>query len=313
MNQKLEIIDYPNIKNMNLFVVEVDYCEPHLHPEVEMLFVFKGSPIFIINDEQFQFHPGDVILLNSNDKHEIISQEEASIFLCLQILPKYFEGYFPQISHVVFTDHCRYDIKHNLLIYTFLKLGEVYIEKPQYYQINCASMINIMYFYLLNQYSKYELNTDYNGAICHNKLRLSRITRYIEEHYNEKISLQDIADREGLSVYFLSHFIREHLKQNFQYYLTFVRFNHARDMILTTNMKLIDICYHCGFSDYRYMNQAFKRYCNSTPKEFKNRSSTTMVKKPSSGGNNQIIYSEEDALYIIRRAFQDFNLFEPNI
>ena len=84
----------------------------------EMLFVFKGSPIFIINDEQFQFHPGDVILLNSNDKHEIISQEEASIFLCLQILPKYFEGYFPQISHVVFTDHCRYDIKHNLLIYT---------------------------------------------------------------------------------------------------------------------------------------------------------------------------------------------------
>ena len=185
---------------------------------------------------------------------------------------------------MVFTDHCRYDIKHNLLIYT-----------------------------LLNQYSKYELNTDYNGAICHNKLRLSRITRYIEEHYNEKISLQDIADREGLSVYFLSHFIREHLKQNFQDYLTFVRFNHARDMILTTNMKLIDICYHCGFSDYRYLNQAFKRYCNSTPKEFKNRSSTTMVKKPSSGGNNQIIYSEEDALYIIRRAFQDFNLFEPNI
>ena len=155
MNQKLEIIDYPNIKNMNLFVVEVDYREPHLHPEVEMLFVFKGSPIFIINDEQFQFHPGDVILLNSNDKHEIISQEEASIFLCLQILPKYFEGYFPQISHVVFTDHCRYDIKHNLLIYTFLKLGEVYIEKPQYYQINCASMINIMYFYLLNQYSNH--------------------------------------------------------------------------------------------------------------------------------------------------------------
>ena len=241
MNQKLEIIDYPNIKNMNLFVVEIDYREPHLHPEVEMLFVFKGNPIFIINDEQFQFQPGDVILLNSNDKHEIISQEEASIFLCLQILPKYFEGYFPQISHVVFTDHCRYDIKHNLLIYTFLKLGEVYIEKPQYYQINCASMINIMYFYLLNQYSKYELNTDYNGAICQNKLRLSRITSYIEEHYNEKISLQDIADREGLSVYFLSHFIREHLKQNFQDYLTFVRFNHAREMILTTNRYLLSL------------------------------------------------------------------------
>ncbi|WP_099328916.1 hypothetical protein [Clostridium paraputrificum] len=63
MNQKLEIIDYPNIKNMNLFVVEIDYREPHLHPEVEMLFVLKVTLFLLLMMNNFNFSRGMLFYL----------------------------------------------------------------------------------------------------------------------------------------------------------------------------------------------------------------------------------------------------------
>lgn len=311
MNQKQEVIESQNIINMKLFVVDIDYRTLHMHSEIEILFVFKGNPIVIINDEKLQFNSGDIIIINSNDKHEIISNHETSTFLCLKVSSKYFEGYFPQISNIIFEEHCKYNTKHKLLIYTFLNLGRIYIHKELFYQVNCASMINIMYNYLLKKFSRYEVNNNKSYVSCQNKLRLSRITRFIEENYYDKISLQDIADMEELSVYFLSHFIRDNLKQSFQEYLTLVRFNNAKELILTTDMKLIDICYSCGFSDYRYMNKAFKRYCRCTPKEFRQKHITLNSPMNSLGGTSRRIYDDKEALDIIMKAFDDYNLFEP--
>ena len=311
MSEKLEVIYYPSIDNMKLFVVEIDYRSPHIHPEIEVLFVFKGNPVFMINNERFEFHQGDIIIINSNEKHEIISNDESSIFLVLNISTKYFDGYFAQINQVTFNGHCTYNSKNSLMIYSFLNLAKIYMEKPIFYQVKCGSMINIMFVYLLENYSKYEFNTAKGQESCQNKLRLSRIISYVEENYYDKISLQDIADREGLSIYFLSRFIHNNLELSFQDYLTFVRFNHARELIITTDMKLMDICYQCGFSDYRYMTQAFKKYCECTPKEFKLRLKNSVTPKSFLETTHQRVYDVNESLDIIEDTFKYYNLIEP--
>ena len=40
--------------------------------------------------------------------------------------------------------------------------------------------------------------------------------------------------------------------------------------------SLTDICYSCGFSDYRYMNKAFKKYTSCTPNELKRKQKPTL-------------------------------------
>ncbi|MDU2123311.1 MAG: AraC family transcriptional regulator [Clostridium celatum] len=312
MSEKLEVIYYPSVDNMKIFVVDIEYRLPHTHPEMEILFVFKGNPIFIINDEKFEFHQGDIILINSNDKHEIISNNGISTFLVLNISTKYFEGYFSQINQITFKGHCIYNPQNKLVIYTFLNLARIYIEKANFYKVRCASMINIMFVHLLDAYSKNDIYNDKSKDNGLNKIRLGRITNYVEENYYDKISLKEIAEMEGVSVYFLSRFIHKHLELSFQDYLTFVRFNHARELILTTNMKLVDICYQCGFSDYRYMTQAFKKYCDCTPKEFKVKAITSVTPKLFLGTNSQRIYNNDDVLNIIEDTIKHYNLIEPH-
>lgn len=312
MSEKLEVIYYPSIDNIKLFVVDIEYRSPHTHPEIEVLFVFKGNPIFIINDEKFEFHQGDIIIINSNEKHEIISNIETSTFLVLNISTKYFEGYFSQINQITFKEHCTYNSKHKLLIYTFLNLARLYIEKSNFYKVSCASMVNVMFIYLLENYSMYDIYNYKSQDNCQNKLRLERIMHYVEENYYDKISLKDISDREGVSVCFLSRFIHKYLELSFQDYLTFVRFNHARELIITTDMKLVDICYQCGFSDYRYMTQAFKKYCECTPKEFKLRENISMTTKGFLGTTIQRVYDNDETLNIIEDTIKYYNLVEPH-
>ena len=312
MSEKLEVIYYPSVDNMKIFVVDIEYRLPHTHPEMEILFVFRGNPIFIINDEKFEFHQGDIILINSNDKHEIISNNGISTFLVLNISTKYFEGYFSQINQVTFKGHCTYNPENKLVIYTFLNLARIYIEKSNFYKVRCASMINIMFVHLLDTYSKDDIYNDKSKDNCLNKLRLRRIINYVEENYYDKISLKEIADMEGVFVYFLSRFIHKYLELSFQDYLTFIRFNHARELILTTDMKLVDICYQCGFSDYRYMTQAFKKYCECTPKEFKLKAITSVTSKLFLGTNSQRIYNNDEVLNIIEDTIKHYNLIEPH-
>ncbi|WP_053984523.1 helix-turn-helix transcriptional regulator [Niameybacter massiliensis] len=306
MKHELEVIHHPNIKNMKIFLLDVAYRAPHFHPETEILLVIKGEPWVVINHEKYQFQPGDIIILNGNVGHEIISREQCTTFLCLQLLPEYFEGYFPNMKHVIFSDHCSYRIKHYFLILTFLGLGKIYFQKPTYYEIQCASFVNIIYFDLLSKYAHYEISEKEYLLTCKKSKRLNRIINYIEEHYSEKINLQDIAKQEGLSISFLSHFIKDNINYSFQEYLTLVRFNHARQLILTTNMKLVDVCYQCGFSDYRYLNQAFAKYCGCTPKEYKNQARSIIAVKQGRRDSLESYYSDEETIKIIDGAILEY-------
>lgn len=83
------------------------------------------------------------------------------------------------------------------------------------------------------------------------------------------MTLSDLAKHMQLSASYLSHFIQKNLHRSFSEFLTYTRYLNAKALLMKGELSLIDICYGCGFSDYRYMNNAFKKYTGQTPNEFK--------------------------------------------
>lgn len=55
MHLEVENIHHPQIKNMNLTVTDISYKAPHLHPEIELVLVLKGTPSFNIDGTLIQF------------------------------------------------------------------------------------------------------------------------------------------------------------------------------------------------------------------------------------------------------------------
>jgi len=121
-------------------------------------------------------------------------------------------------------------------------------------------MENIPYHFI----SKEEFNTIF--------LRMERINRfiqYVSENYSGRVRLSTLAEKEGLSISYLSHFIKEHLNYTFQEYVDLVRFNCARRLLRTSDKRILDICIESGFSDPRYMNRAFLKHTGMLPEAFR--------------------------------------------
>lgn len=289
---EIENIYHTQIKNMNLSIIEIMYRIPHLHPEIELLLVLEGNPIFIINGEYFSFKKDDIILVNSNQLHEIISKNNVSKFLSLHILPQYFEGYYPELSHIRFLKNNIFSENKKLFKYTFFKLLKIYFKKELYYQIQCASLINIMFYDILKNCNYTKLSQQDNKKLDKKSERLSKIVEYIEKYYYEKITLKSLASYLNLSTSFLSHFIKENLNYSFRDFLTYIRYINARALIIKDKLNLMDICYYCGFSDYKYMKNAFIKYSNCSPSDFKKKTKKIYIK--ASSNNMCKIYSNSE-------------------
>ncbi len=309
MHLEIETIHHPQIKNMNLAVTDVAYRSAHLHPEIELILVLKGSPSFNINGSTSSFSEKDIILINANELHEINSEETPSTLLSLHILPQYFEGYFPQMSHISFLENTLLSQNERLFTYTFCKLLKIYLQQAPYYQLECAGLINIMIYDILQSCAYYEMHSDKLALTTKRSRQLSEIIRYIEEHSAERLTLSDLAEHMQLSPSYLSHFIQKNLHRSFSEFLTYTRYLNAKALLMKGGLSLIDICYGCGFSDYRYMNNAFKKYTGCTPNECKkNMSGNTLSHNRKGTGKT---YTPQEMLETVTQ-FMQINHFDEH-
>lgn len=96
---------------------------------------------------------------------------------------------------------------------------------------------------------------------------LSKILQYIDEHFGENISLQDIADEVFFSTAYCSRFFKEKTGKNFSDYLLDVRMKHAVKL-LEENKKITDISSACGYRNPSYFTRVFREYYHCTPSEY---------------------------------------------
>lgn len=98
------------------------------------------------------------------------------------------------------------------------------------------------------------------------ELLCDKVVQIIDSEYqNESLSLTDISERLYVSPNYLSSLIKKYRKVNFTTLLTERRMKAAADMLLCTQMKILEIAEKCGYSDQHYFSYCFKKYYGTTP------------------------------------------------
>ena len=104
--------------------------------------------------------------------------------------------------------------------------------------------------------------------INHNVLVVRRAKEFIQNHYQEQISLQIVADANGISPGHLSKSFKNIEKKGFSEYLTGVRLEKAKELMRKGDLSIQEIAYEVGFSDSNYFGKCFKKNEGITPKEY---------------------------------------------
>jgi AraC-like DNA-binding protein len=272
LRQEYEHIDHEHICGFNLFLVNLLYRTPHMHSDYELLFVLDGTLTVTLSDRTFSVAAGHFTIINSYRMHEI-STEDYALILAVQILPSLFRSYYPQITNMSFSitssEFAVSPQNGELIFAAAVELAHIYFQKKPGFELQCMALINVIFSQIIQHIPYRNLGDEEISRQRTQSQRIQRITDYIQEHYQQKLLLSDIAAMENLSLSYLSHAFIEWFHMPFQEYLMLVRCEKARQLLLLTNQTLLDISVECGFSDLRYLKKAFLKQYKCTPSDYR--------------------------------------------
>lgn len=270
MKREYEIISHAET-NFKVFVVNLLYRAPHIHKDFELGLVLDGNISILLPGQTLLLQPGDFWLINPFQSHEI-KAENPALLLSLQVSSAFFAPYYPEIDHLEFTScvlPAGDDAQYRTLFSDMTSLALAYFQKNACFALRCASLVNACFFSLLQLLPHHFISHQESQLLHENARRTRSISQYIEQHAGEKLLLSDIAARENLSLYYLSHLFKETFGMPFQTYLLKIRCENARRLLLLTDLSLLDICISCGFSDPKYFNKGFRQQYHLSPKEYR--------------------------------------------
>ena len=98
---------------------------------------------------------------------------------------------------------------------------------------------------------------------------ISSITRYMQEHLSEEISLSVLAEEFHLNPQYISQLFKNEIGVGFLAYLTNIRIEKAKKLLLSTSLSVTEISEHTGYSDYRVFTKVVKKTEGITPSQFR--------------------------------------------
>jgi AraC-like DNA-binding protein len=108
-----------------------------------------------------------------------------------------------------------------------------------------------------------------NKPTEYNRQRIAKVIAYIEEHYTERISQQEVAQKFGFTKEYFARVFHNTTGKTFMEYVNDYRLDAAKELLSNTNQKVMDIGEACGFADTRGFINAFQRYYEVTPLQYR--------------------------------------------
>ena len=122
----------------------------------------------------------------------------------------------------------------------------------------------------------YPIVTEYLKCVPQNhaskdKSALVTLLLYLEEHFKENLTLASVASALGYTEKYMSQCLSSLPRINFRLLINSLRVDHAKILLVTTELKIIDVALESGFSNERTMQRAFREILGMTPAEYRTR------------------------------------------
>ena len=277
------------IKNHGDFSFPVNVCIEHIeayeqgmflwhwHPEIELTYVLSGRMEYRVNDKIYFLKSGEGIFGNSNTLHSGIQLgSENCSYLSITFHPRFlygYEGSILQRKYVDFivenTECSSFQLEKSTpwkkeIMDMMLEIYETSEKKEFDYELKIHILLTRIwhkiysYFYSLPQVNK---------GTNKNMQRLQEIIAYLQDHYSENITLDEISGHINICKNECCRFFKKYMNMTIMEYLTVLRIQNSLPLLkqgesVTRAANLV------GFASPAYFCQMFKRHMGMKPKEY---------------------------------------------
>ncbi len=249
-----------------LYVACTNYSEEwnstlHTHACAELFFITRGHGVFQVRQEQFPVAINDLVVVNTSVPHTETSQNGSPLeYIVLGV-----EG----LETLADLGGCA--LLHLLgeqeAVTTCLRqmAREIRERQPGCDEV-CQKLLEIILLRLLRR-EDFALGRAPEGPRGSRECDLVR--RYIDNHFKENLTLDQLAGMVHVSKYYLSHAFRKEFQTSPISYLISRRIQESKFLLRETDLSLSQIAQILGFSSLSYFSQSFRRLEDMSPLEYR--------------------------------------------
>lgn len=216
----------------------------------DLTFMLKGNMTYIANGKSHVLNPNDAILLKPGTLRSRLPGTDSVEYVSFNftLLPN---------TALNLNEYIPKCITNNIknLVSAF---PNSHLSPYRHAKEKVTNMLNYILFEL---YDTCLINLSNEHVL--------KIINYIEEHITEKMSLQCISEKIGLTKEYTAFIFKKETGRTLTDYINERKMLIAEDLILCNTMRLSDISNYLGYDNYNYFSRLFKRYYNTSPIELK--------------------------------------------
>lgn len=248
----------------------------HDHDFTEFTYILSGKGRYIVNGITYDVEAGDFIMCNPGVKHQniVTNIKEPTVEFFCGFTNFHFKN-MPQDSILLkdggYVLHTSAEVKQEINKHCYEMLAENDANKVGKYFMLKAHLMQIL---LLVVREVFEVSQDhqkgYNFESYNKSYAVKRIINYLNENYEHKISLEQIAHNMYLSPVYISKIFKEETGESPINYLIKIRLEKARDILMNSDSRSIkNIANSVGYDDVYHFSKLFKKYYGVAPLYYK--------------------------------------------
>ncbi len=248
------------------------YHAAHWQKELELIYLLNGNAHIVLDGEDISLVQGDFIVIDSNHIFELQCKEhfmQVRVHVDKEFIASRTGDRRPRVYRCI-----REGISGTQLV-PYLKICDLfkeivplYVNEPSGYRLKSESIVLEILYYLV-QYFSAEVPEDEIAEPQQEQERIQQILQYIDEHYQDRISLEEISGEFGLSREYFSRLFHSTLGITFSQHVNRVRISHFYHDLVTGDEPVMELLEKNGLTDYKLFSRMFKEIYGHTPKEIR--------------------------------------------
>ncbi|MCI8407666.1 MAG: AraC family transcriptional regulator [Lachnospiraceae bacterium] len=252
----------------------------HWHKEVEIIYVENGSCEINMGLQQYELKKGDIVIVQPYALHSLkqLKKESGCCFswvfdlnmlsygitdACyVKCFKPFIEGQFSYVP-VISEGMKGYKQLKEIL----LELHQVWDEKKEYIELDIKWRLGKLFSCLVEDFFlRRKENLEQKKE---NTTNVKIVIDYIHEHYQNSITIAELADLLHFSEPYFMRYFKRHTGVTSVDYINDFRMNKAVELLMNTENSIMEIAIQVGMHNISYFNRLFKKKYEMTPKEYR--------------------------------------------
>ncbi|HKM03533.1 MAG TPA: AraC family transcriptional regulator [Lachnospiraceae bacterium] len=249
----------------------------HCHDFIEMDIILSGKGKYYIENKMYEVEEGDVLIFNPGTHHQAIVLDKNKPIV------EFFVGFTEinfkdmQVNHLNFKNgtpilHTKSELRYKLFKLCTSMLAENEVLRLGRYFMMKTYLVQMLLLIIREQSEPLERRKGYAFESFGKKYVVEQIINYFEEHFEEKISLDQIAENMYLSPFYISKIFKSETGDTPIRHLIDIRLDKAKEMLELGKVDNIQTAADSvGYEDAYHFSKLFKKRFGVTPSQVKNK------------------------------------------